>query len=282
MTIVVTPIQSLDATLGDLLTDIVLYCDPLGHILYANSTAQQWSSGHLYEETFVSLLHPDVHQKGNIFFDAAKKASPQHPTPHWELAVGHTHYTVATFRGYQHNGHVVLVGQTESSEVSEIQQEMGALTSELSQAQRDLRRQNRSLQQLLDEQRQFVQTIQELTAPAILIWNHVLLLPLVGHIDTQRAKKITENVLQRVSETQAVYVLLDMSGIAFVDTDVAKHLVHMAQALQLLGAVPVLVGINPDIAETVVQLGIGLDGFIVHNDVYRALAYVLYRLKSRI
>lgn len=278
----VATVTQLDTTLSDLLTEVVVYCDQNGRTIYANPTAQHWFPNWQPGTPFITLLHPEVQHKGEAFLAAVKEASSQHPTPLWELAFGHdtNNYTVATFRGYCQNSHMIIIGQAESSEVSDIQKEMVALTSELSQAQRDLRRQNRSLQQLLEEQQQLVQTIQELTAPAVPVWDHVLLLPLVGHIDAQRATKITEDLLQHVSTTQAEYVIVDMSGIAVIDTNVAEHLVSMARSLRLLGAIPILVGINPTSAETIVHLGIELNKFYVYHDVHHAIAFVLRQFKG--
>lgn len=280
----VATVTQLDTTLSDLLTEVVVYCDLNGYTIYANPTAQHWCPDWQPGTPFIALLHPEVRHKGEAFLLAVKGTSPEHPTPSWELAFGQTvnDYTVATFRGYCQNNHIILIGQTESSEVSNIQKEMVALTSELSQAQRDLRRQNRSLQQLLEEQQQLVQTIQELTAPAVPVWEHVLLLPLVGHIDSRRAAKITEDLLQRVSMTRAEYVIVDMSGIAIIDSHVAVHLMDMARALRLLGAIPILAGINPASAETIVHLGIELNQFYVRHDVHHAIAFVLRQFKGNL
>jgi anti-anti-sigma regulatory factor len=272
----------IEAPLYDLLTEIILCCDGQGTILYANALAHQWSTRGLTGESFTHMLHATAMTKGQRFFEEAKQTYPHTPTSAWELALGEEDhaYKVVTFRGYRSEDVVVLVGYPEPQEVSDIQQEMIELTSELAEAQRELRRQNRSLQALIDEQHHLLQTIRDLTAPAVPLWDNVLLLPLVGHIDSGRAEKITEDLLTSVSTYQAEYVILDMSGLTMIDTTIASALMGMAQALRLLGATPVLVGINPSIAETIVHLGIPIQDVIIHNNLKRAIQYVLGKMKE--
>lgn len=274
--------MTFDTLFSDMLSEPVLSCDQQGIILYANPAAQQWSAEPLEGKPFSSFSQLDSSHKAQRFFEAAQQASPHEPTPPWELTLGSaTDYTTALFRGYSDNGQVVIIARAESERVMDMQQEMLELTSELAQAQREAQRQNRSLQKLLQEQQQLLQTIQELTAPAVPIWDRVLLMPLVGNIDTERSQHITEQLLERASSTGAEYVILDLSGISVVDTGVAKHLIATAQALKLIGVQTVLVGVSPGIAETVVQLGIDLRGFLVQSDLQHAMAFVLRRLQRR-
>jgi anti-anti-sigma regulatory factor len=190
------------------------------------------------------------------------------------------HYTSAQFYGYHDTDHIVIVGHAEPAHVGRMQQELVDLTSELAETHRQIRRQNQALQKALDEQHQLLDTIQQLTMPAVPIWERVLLLPLVGYIDSQRAERITSQLLARVGTARAHYVILDVSAIADIDTAVARHLIGTAQALRLLGARPVLVGISPELAETVTTLGIGLHEFVVQSDLQHAVAYVLRRLRK--
>jgi anti-anti-sigma factor len=274
--------EFLDTTLSDLLTEPVLYCNEDGLIIHANPAAQLWSGTPLVGQPFVSLLQADSVVKGHRFFEEARASAANDPTVPWELTIDNeTNYTIAKFRGCNDHGAVLIIAQLESEEMSQVHQEMLALTTELADVQRDLRRQNRQQQKLLDEQKQLLQTIQELTAPAVPIWDGVLLVPLVGHIDSQRAQKITDELLQRVHTNRVIYAILDMSGIAFVDTSVAQHLLETAQALRLLGVQTVLVGINPGIAESIIHLGIDLKGFLVQSDLYHAVAFVLRQLGGR-
>lgn len=120
--------------------------------------------------------------------------------------------------------------------------------------------------------------LQELSAPIIPIYSGILVLPLIGTIDTQRATKIMETLLEGVAERNARVVLLDITGVPIVDTSVAHHLIQAARSVRLLGAEIVLVGIRPEIAQTMVQLGVDLSGIVTMADLQGGVAYALAQL----
>lgn len=86
-------------------------------------------------------------------------------------------------------------------------------------------------------------------------------MPLIGTIDTDRAKLIMESLLQGVITHNSEVVLIDITGVPVVDTMVAHHLIQAAEAVRLIGAKCILVGIRPEIAQTIVNLGIDLTNF---------------------
>ncbi len=98
--------------------------------------------------------------------------------------------------------------------------------------------------------------IRELSTPVIKVHDRVLLLPIVGTIDTQRAHQIMETVLVQIVEQQAKVMILDIAGVPVVDTRVADHILKTTAAVQLLGAQTILTGISASVARTVVQLGV--------------------------
>jgi rsbT co-antagonist protein RsbR len=100
--------------------------------------------------------------------------------------------------------------------------------------------------------------IRELSTPCIRVHDRVLLLPLVGTIDTQRAQQIMETVLVRVTDEQAKVVIVDIAGVPVVDTKVADHLLKTTAALRLVGAEAILTGISSHVARTIVQLGVDI------------------------
>jgi rsbT co-antagonist protein RsbR len=120
--------------------------------------------------------------------------------------------------------------------------------------------------------------LQELSAPIIPIHSGVLVLPLIGAIDTQRASTIMEALLESVAERNARVVLLDITGVPVVDTSVAHYLIQAARSVRLLGAEIVLVGIRPEIAQTIVQLGVDLSGIVTMADLQGGVAYAFQRL----
>ncbi len=99
-----------------------------------------------------------------------------------------------------------------------------------------------------------------LSTPVVEVWQGVLALPLVGTIDTGRAKQITQNLLHTIRDTQARIVIVDITGVPLVDTRVANHLMKTIRAASLLGARGILVGISPEIADTLIGLDVTLDG----------------------
>jgi len=102
------------------------------------------------------------------------------------------------------------------------------------------------------------EAIRELSTPVLLLRPSLLLLPIIGLIDTQRARQLTEQLLRSVRSNRAKVVVIDVTGVPSVDTKVANHLVQAVEAARLMGAVSIVTGIAPDIAQTMVKLGIDL------------------------
>ena len=100
--------------------------------------------------------------------------------------------------------------------------------------------------------------IRELSTPVIRVQDRVLLLPLIGSIDSHRANQIMDSVLLKVSECQAKVIIIDIAGVAVVDTKVADNLVKTTAAVRLLGAETILTGITAQVARTIVQLGVDI------------------------
>lgn len=100
--------------------------------------------------------------------------------------------------------------------------------------------------------------IRELSTPVIRVHDRVLLLPLVGAIDSHRANQVMDSVLLKVSENQAKVIIIDIAGVPVVDTKVADNLVKTTAAVRLLGADTILTGITAQVARTIVQLGVDI------------------------
>lgn len=114
-----------------------------------------------------------------------------------------------------------------------------------------------ALQRAVEQQRL---TISALSTPIIDVWDGVVTLPLVGVIDTQRAVEMTERLLARIVESGARAVIIDLTGVEVVDTATADHLVRLTRAAGLLGARCYVTGIGPNIARTLVGMGVDLGG----------------------
>lgn len=101
-------------------------------------------------------------------------------------------------------------------------------------------------------------TIDELSIPAIDIWRGVVFMPIVGYVDSKRAFQIEEGLLTKVSQTKARFVILDVSGVSSIDTQVMAHILKIIKEVALLGAKAILSGTSPQTARSLVHLGIDL------------------------
>lgn len=122
--------------------------------------------------------------------------------------------------------------------------------------------------------------LQELSAPLIPVLEGITVMPLVGTIDTERAKQIMENLLHGVVKHRSEVVLIDITGVPVVDTMVAHHIIQAAEAVRLVGAKCMLCGIRPEIAQTIVNLGINLNEVITKNSLKKGIEAAL-ELTSR-
>lgn len=102
--------------------------------------------------------------------------------------------------------------------------------------------------------------IQELSTPIVEIWDDVLTLPIVGVVDSRRAMEMTERLLYQIVERRARCVIIDITGVEVVDTMTADHFIKMTRASSMLGALCVVSGISPDIAQTLAKVGVDLNG----------------------
>ncbi|CAH0253378.1 MULTISPECIES: RsbT co-antagonist protein RsbRA [Peribacillus] len=122
--------------------------------------------------------------------------------------------------------------------------------------------------------------LQELSAPLIPVLEGITVMPLVGTIDTERAKQIMENLLTGVVKHRSEVVLIDITGVPVVDTMVAHHIIQAAEAVRLVGTKCILCGIRPEIAQTIVNLGINLNEVITKNTLKKGIEVAL-ELTSR-
>ena len=100
------------------------------------------------------------------------------------------------------------------------------------------------------------EALMEMSTPVTALWDNILMLPVVGIIDSKRSQDIMNAMLSKISATQSKIIILDISGVAIVDTAVANHLIKITRATKLMGCECLISGISPTIAQTVVELGI--------------------------
>jgi len=102
----------------------------------------------------------------------------------------------------------------------------------------------------------------QIPTPVNVLWENVLMLSIFGEIDSKRAQEIMEVILAKIQDTEAKSIILDILGVATVDTAVANHLLKIARAAKLMGSQCIITGMSPSIARTLVHLGIGMEDVI--------------------
>ena len=117
----------------------------------------------------------------------------------------------------------------------------------------------------------------ELSTPVIKVWEGVLVLPMIGTLDSARTQIVMESLLQRIVETGSAIAIIDITGVPTVDTVVAQHLLKTVTAIRLMGADCIISGIRPQIAQTIVHLGIDLHGVLTKANLADALSVALKR-----
>jgi rsbT co-antagonist protein RsbR len=120
------------------------------------------------------------------------------------------------------------------------------------------------------------QTLDELSVPIIPLTEKVCILPIVGNVDTYRAKKIREKTLVKVKELKAQQLIIDISAVPYVDTAVVNHLFKIVKGIKLLGCSTILTGISAEIADTMIELGIEIgDELKTRSDLQQALHEIM-------
>lgn len=120
-------------------------------------------------------------------------------------------------------------------------------------------------------------SLAELSTPLIPISDQIVVMPLIGAIDTSRVQNVIDTLLRGVAQSRAQVAILDITGVPVVDTQVANGLLQAAQAVSLLGARVILTGIRPEVAQTLVQLGVNLNTIVTRSSLQSGIAYATGR-----
>jgi len=124
------------------------------------------------------------------------------------------------------------------------------------------------------------EVIRDLETPIIQVWDHVLTLPMVGVVDSQRAARVMNDLLEMVVSKSAHYAILDLTGVDTVDTATASHLIQMVSSIRLLGAEGIISGIRPTVAQTLVSLGVDISAIKTCANLQSALRFCIRRLAA--
>lgn len=153
---------------------------------------------------------------------------------------------------------------------SKLFDELGLLTIAIYQKARE--------QVILRQQQELL----ELSTPVVQLWQNVLALPLIGTLDSARTQVVMESLLQKIVDTGALIAIIDITGVPTVDTLVAQHLLKTIAAARLMGADCIISGIRPQIAQTIVHLGVNLEDVVTKATLADAFVVALKRTGSSI
>jgi len=121
----------------------------------------------------------------------------------------------------------------------------------------------------------------ELSSPIVTLWDSVLAVPVIGILDSKRTQVIMENLLKKIVETGSRIAIIDITGVGIVDTQVANHLMKTVSAVKLLGAEAIVTGIRPEVAQTIVTLGVELGSIITKASLADGLKHAFKELQYK-
>lgn len=133
----------------------------------------------------------------------------------------------------------------------------------------------KSRQQIIERQQQ---ELLDLTTPVVKLWDSIVALPLIGTLDSERTQVVMESLLDSIVENEAAIAIIDITGVPTVDTLVAQHLLKTVAAARLMGAECIISGIRPQIAQTIVHLGVDLGDVVTKATLAEALKIALRRV----
>lgn len=154
---------------------------------------------------------------------------------------------------------------------ADLESQVIARTADLQSAMGEIEQRATHQAQLLSELEQQRDAIRELSVPVLPVTHNSLVMPLIGAIDTARIQQIHDQALLRIEASRANRLLIDVTGVPIIDTQVAQGIIQTMQATRLLGAEAILVGIRPEVAQTIVNLGIDLSEVRTYPDLETAL-----------
>jgi len=158
------------------------------------------------------------------------------------------------------------------------------LTNELSDREKAQKELESQLEKVNEQQKTILQQqddLMELSSPVSKVWDNILILPVIGTLDSQRTQIMMENLLQKIVTTSCTMAILDITGVPTVDTQIANHLLKTVTSARLLGAECIISGISPAIAQTIVHLGIDLSSIKTKATLQDAMIYAMSKNKIK-
>jgi anti-anti-sigma factor len=184
--------------------------------------------------------------------------------------------------GIHRKDEIGLLSETFDDMASKVDALLRGLSDQVAERTADLEAERGALEQTLEELKvttaarvALADTVREMSTPVIKLYDRILVLPLIGNIDPERAEQIESSLLDGIATHDAAEVILDLTGVPFVDTQVAAALLRAATAARLLGAGVTIVGISPHVAQSIIHLGIDFSGIMTYANLKSGLLHAL-------
>ncbi len=126
------------------------------------------------------------------------------------------------------------------------------------------------------------ENMEKFAIPLVEVWEGIIMLPLIGILDSARAKQVTESILAHIAQTKTDIVILSIGGIVAVDTKTANHILRTVHAAKLMGSEVIITGIRPDVATTLVTLGVDLSSIVTRSTLHEGLEYAFSKLGFKV
>jgi len=234
----------------------VILLDPQGNVLTWNAGAERlkgWKAKEIIGQHFSRFYPPEDIERGKTAMELRTAADQgRFEDEGWRLRKDGTRFWANV---------IITALRDENGNL----QGFGKLT-------RDLTERRQAEEQL---KRQAQEILEMATVPVVQVWEGIVLVPIIGTLNSERTQQLMERLLNRVTETNSPIALLDITGVPAIDTQTAQHLIETISAVRLLGAEVILTGVRPVIAQTLVHLGINLSNVITRSSLSAGLRMAL-------
>jgi len=230
----------------------VILLDPDGKVLSWNGGAERlkgWTADEIIGQHFSKFYPPEDVQRGKT--EQELKEAAEHgrfEDEGWRLRKDGSRFWANVVITALRDENGKLLG-------------FGKLTRDLSE--------RRQAEERLKQQTK--ETLEMATVPVVQVWDGILLVPIIGTLNSDRTQQLMEQLLHRVAATNSEVALLDITGVPTIDTQIAQHLIETISAVRLLGAEVILTGVRPIIAQTLVHLGIDLSNVMTRSSLAAGL-----------
>jgi PAS domain S-box-containing protein len=241
----------------------IILLDPEGKVLSWNAGAERlkgWKADEIIGQHFSRFYPPEDVAKGKVVHEL-KTASEQgrFEDEGWRMRKDGTRFWANVVVTALRNEDGQLLG-------------FGKLTRDLSERRQAEEKVRKQAQEILEMA----------TVPVVQVWEGIVLVPIIGTLDSQRTQQLMEKLLHRVADTNSPVALLDITGVPTIDTQTAQHLIETISAVRLLGAEVILTGVRPIIAQTLVHLGIDLSNVLTRSSLSSGLGLALDLINSKV